>query len=104
MTLTLLALAISPRDLTNRVCRDEVWTPRQIRPRFNDLGGGGTLGRGVDMVYPRTFYTERIADTLSGYNHRVVRAEERAMANPEHVEVVKQGVLAIRRWRDANLN
>jgi hypothetical protein len=56
------------------------------------------------MVYPRTFYTERIADTLSGYNHRVVRAEERAMANPEHVEVVKQGVLAIRRWRDANLN
>jgi uncharacterized protein YjbI with pentapeptide repeats len=26
------------------------------------------------------------------------------MANPEHVEIVKQGVLAIRRWRDANPN
>jgi Pentapeptide repeats (8 copies) len=26
------------------------------------------------------------------------------MANPEHVEIGKQGVLAIRRWRDANPN
>jgi hypothetical protein len=26
------------------------------------------------------------------------------MANPEHIDLVKQGVLEIRRWRDANPN